>query len=112
METIESIKIVQDAILDKMGFDISILDISDISTLSEYFIIASANNANQLRAIMEAIQKCLSNIGIKQRHIEGLQGLNWILLDFGHIVVHLFSKEEREYYRLDNIWADAKKINL
>ena len=112
MQTIDAVKLAYNAILDKMGFNIVAIDIKDISILAEFFIIASANNPNQLRAIMDEVQKKLSEAGIKQRHVEGLQSLRWVLLDFGHIVVHLFLPEERENYRLEKLWADGKTLVL
>ncbi|MCL2415316.1 MAG: ribosome silencing factor [Defluviitaleaceae bacterium] len=99
------------AIADKMGEDIVMLDISDVSIISEYFIIASANNSNQLKAITEHVEEKLHERGIRLRHSEGVQTARWILLDFGYIIVHLFCKEEREYYRLERLWGDAKQIN-
>ena len=106
-----AIKTAYNAISDKMGEDIVVLDISDVSIISEYFIIASANNPNQLKAMTDHLQEKLEQIGMKMRHVEGVQSARWILLDFGHIIVHLFCKEEREYYRLDKLWGDARQIS-
>ena len=104
------VKAAYNAVSDKMGDDIIVLDIRDVSIISEYFIIASANNSNQLKAMADHIQEKLHELGIKMRHVEGVQSARWILLDFGHIIAHLFCKEEREYYRLEKLWGDAKPI--
>jgi len=105
------VKTAYHAIEDKMGGDIVVLDIRDVSIISEYFIIASANNPNQLRAITDHLQDKLNEIGLKMRHVEGVQSARWILLDFGHIIAHLFCKEEREYYRLEKLWGDARQLS-
>jgi len=108
---LDAVKAAYKAIDDKMGEDVVILDIREVSIISEYFIIASANNSNQLKAIAEFVEEKLATVGIKLRHIEGVQTARWILLDFGYIIVHLFCKEEREYYRLDKLWGDAAEID-
>ena len=107
---LQAVKVAYDAVSDKMGDDITVLDIRDVSIISEYFIIASANNSNQLKAMADHVQEKLHEIGVPMRHVEGVQSARWILLDFGHIIAHLFCKEEREYYRLERLWGDAKPI--
>ena len=109
-DMLAAVKAAYNAVSDKMGDDIVVLDIRDVSIISEYFIIASANNSNQLKAMADHIQEKLFELGIKMRHVEGVQSARWILLDFGHIIAHLFCKEEREYYRLEKLWGDAKPI--
>ena len=106
-----AVKAAYNAIADKMGEDITMLDISNVSIISDYFIIASANNSNQLKAITEHVEEKLHEQGLRLRHSEGVQSARWILLDFGYIIVHLFCKEEREYYRLERLWGDAKMIS-
>ena len=107
-----AVKVAYNAIADKMGEDIIVLDIREVSILSEYFIIASANNPNQLKAITDHMQDKLEEIGISMRHVEGVQSARWILLDFGHIIAHLFCKEEREYYRLEKLWGDSRQLTV
>jgi len=109
-DTMIAVKAAYNAVSDKMGDDIIVLDISEVSIISEYFIIASANNSNQLKAMADHIQEKLAEVGVHIRHVEGVQSARWILLDFGHIIAHLFCKEEREYYRLERLWGDAKPI--
>ena len=107
---LEALKAAHKAIDDKMGEDIVVLDIHEVSIISEYFVIASANNSNQLKAIAEHVEEKLFEAGLKIRHIEGVQTARWILMDFGHIIVHLFCKEEREHYRLERLWGDAVQV--
>jgi len=98
------------AINDKQGSDIIILDITSVSELAEVFAIASANNPNHVKAIADNIQEKLAKLGVKPKHVEGNVNARWMLMDFGSVVVHLFLKEEREYYRLEKLWADARQI--
>jgi len=105
-----ALKTAYKAIDDKMGDEVVMLDIREVSILAEYFIIASANNSNQLKAIAENVQKELAALGLRARSIEGVQSARWILIDFGLIIVHLFCREEREYYRLERLWGDAETI--
>jgi len=98
------------AIDDKFGFDVVMLDIREVSVLSDYFMIASANNPIQLKAIADAVEDELRKIGVRLTHSEGVTTARWVLLDFGGIIVHLFCKEDREYYQLEKLWGDAKVI--
>ncbi|MCL2575361.1 MAG: ribosome silencing factor [Defluviitaleaceae bacterium] len=106
----EAVKAAYAAVEDKMGEDVVVLDISSVSIISDYFIIASANNSNQLKAIADNVEEKLAALGITIRHLEGVQSARWILMDFGYIIVHLFCKEDREFYRLEKLWGDARHI--
>lgn len=92
---------------EKKASDIIALDISEISTLADYFILASADNARQLDALEDAVE---DQVQVDSLHKEGESSSGWILMDYRDIVVHLFTKEQREYYDLEKIWSDAKKI--
>lgn len=107
---LEAVKAVYKAIDDKFGEDIRILDISGISVLSDFFIIATSNNPNQLKAICDEAELALHKSGLRLLHSEGVGAGGWALLDFGTIVVHIFGKEEREYYNLERIWGDAEVV--
>lgn len=109
----EATKVAYKAIDDKMGVDIKVLDISEISPIADYFVIASATNSSQLRALAESVEEELhKKCNMQKTHCEGVQTKSWILLDFNHIIVHLFNQEDREFYNLERIWADAKEIDL
>jgi len=105
-----AVKAAYKAIDEKFGYDVVILDVSEVSIMAEYFMIATANSPSQLKAITDAVDMELHKLGVTLRHSEGVQSARWILLDFGGIVIHLFCKEDREYYRLERIWGDAKEI--
>ena len=107
---LQAVKAAFKAIDDKFGYDCVILDVSGVSIMADYFMIATANSPSQLKAITDEVETRLHALGIRLRHSEGVQSARWILLDFGGLVVHLFCKEDREYYRLERIWGDATEI--
>jgi ribosome-associated protein len=107
---ITAVKAAAKALDDKFGQDIVVLDISEISPLADFFIIATGSNPNQLKAMCDAAEEALFKNGQKLNHSEGLQSGNWVLLDFGNIIVHIFDKENRDFYNLERIWGDAKPV--
>ncbi len=110
INTLDAAKIARDALEDKKGEDIKVLDIKGLSNVADCFVIASGNNPNQLRAMADEVEEKLFKEGYKLHHSEGYTGGTWILLDFGNLLVHLFNKSEREFYSLDRVWGDAKEI--
>ncbi len=110
MEAMEAAKIAQAALDDKMGQNIQVLDLRGLSNVAEFFVIASGNNVNHLRAMADEVEQKLFQAGVKMHHSEGYSGGTWILLDFGSILIHLFNKEERDFYGLEHVWSDAKTI--
>lgn len=101
-----------EALEDKKAEDICVIDISEISVLADYFIIAGGNNTSQIQALSDAVDEKLGRAGYPLKQIEGYQNANWVLLDFGDIIVHIFDKENRLFYDLERIWSDGKKIEL
>jgi len=99
------------ALDEKLAIDINVLDISEISIIADYFIIASGSNPNQMKAMADAVEEALYKAGFKLSHSEGFQTKTWILLDFGDIVIHLFNKEERDFYNIERIWGDARFLS-
>ena len=108
----EILKRIVNIIEDKKGEQTVVLDISEISSLADYFVISSANNINQLQAISDDLQELLEIEGLKINKVEGAKNSSWVLLDFTDIVIHLFTKEDRIFYNLERIWADAKQVEL
>lgn len=108
----EILKRIVDIIEDKKGEQTVVLDISEISSLADYFVISSVNNINQLQAISDDLQELLEKEGLKINKVEGAKNSSWVLLDFTDIVIHLFTKEDRIFYNLERIWADAKQVEL
>ena len=100
------------ALKDKKGEDIEVIDIRDISSFSDFFVIASADNANQLRALQMNVEEVMhKEEHMNPKQVEGNKASTWILIDFGDIVVHLFSEEDRLFYDLEKVWKDGKVID-
>ncbi|SFB67345.1 ribosome silencing factor [Butyrivibrio sp. YAB3001] len=100
-----------DALEDRKGEDIRIIDISEISTLADYFIIAAGTNINQVQALADNVEETFGRAGYHMKSSEGYESGNWILLDFEDIIVHVFDKENRLFYDLERIWRDGKSIS-
>ena len=99
-----------DALEDKKAEDIRIIDISEISTIADYFIIADGNNKSQIQAMADNVSERLGRAGVTVRQIEGYQNANWILMDFQDIIIHIFDRENRLFYDLERIWRDGVLI--
>lgn len=99
------------ALEDKKAEDIRILDIENVSTIADYFIIASGANRNQVQAMADNVEESLGREGFAVKHTEGYQNANWILLDYGDIVIHLFDAENRLFYDLERIWRDGISVD-
>lgn len=105
---LQSVKAAYKALDDKQGENIMVLDIRKITTLADYFIIASAGNSNLLKALAESADEALAKLNIHTSHVEGTQSARWILMNFGSIIIHLFHREERDFYKLERLWGDAR----
>ena len=105
-------KLAYKALDDKKGEDIKVIDISEISVLADYFIIANGSNDSQVRALVENVEDELSKAGFEVKQREGYGLGNWVLLDFGSIIVHVFDKENRLFYDLERIWRDGKYMDV
>ena len=106
----EMARLAVEALEDKKAVDVRILDIGQISTLADYFIIASGNNRNQVQAMADNVDEVLAKAGYQAIQTEGYRNANWILLDFGDVVIHLFDEENRLFYDLERIWRDGEEI--
>lgn len=113
METVEKMaKLIYDAIDDKLGQDIAVLNVGKVSSLCDYFIIASGSSSRQVKAIADSVEDAMTEIGVEPRGKEGRETQNWILLDYGDIIVHVFDEENRGFYNLEKLWKDAPYIEL
>ncbi len=108
----EMARIAYNALAEKKAEDINIIDISGISVMADYFIIASGNNVNQVKAMIDNVEEALERAGFEKRQMEGYQTGNWILLDFNDVIIHVFDKENRLFYDLERIWSDGKSLTI
>lgn len=108
----EMAKIAYKALNDKKGEDIKIIDISGISVMADYFLIADGNSDSQIRALVDNVEEEMHKAGYSVKQCEGYGSGSWVLMDFGDIIVHIFDKENRLFYDLERIWRDGKMIDI
>ena len=106
----EMVKVAYDALTEKKAEDITVIDINDVSTIADYFVITNGENSHQVQALVDNVQEKMYKAGFKCRSVEGFSAANWVLLDFGDIVVHIFSRDDRRFYGLERIWRDGKVV--
>ncbi len=106
----EMAKLAIHALEDKKAEEIRVIDISEVSVIADYFIIASGTNRSQIQALSDNVEETLGRAGYPMRQIEGYQNANWVLLDFHDVIIHIFDKENRLYYDLERIWRDGNPI--
>ena len=103
-------RIACDALEDKKAKDLKVIDIEEVSTIADYFIIASGTNVNQVQALVDNVDEMLGRAGYTAKQVEGYNGASWVLMDYGDIIVHVFDEENRLFYDLERIWRDGKFI--
>jgi len=107
LETLELARRIVEVASDKQAADIVLLNIREVCSFADYFVICTGESGRQIEAIREAIDKTLKQEGILPHHSEGPANSGWVLLDFGGVIVHIFAPFEREYYQLDQLWEKA-----
>jgi len=114
VETDQLITEIIRGIEDVKGLDINILDLREIeNTVCDYFIICTGTSNTQVNAIVSSIQKTVSkNLKEKHWHVEGSKNAEWVLIDYVHVVVHVFQKHIREFYDIESLWGDAQLIKI
>jgi ribosome-associated protein len=110
LEPAQLAKAAVDIAFDKKASDVLLLDIRDISSIADYFVICTGNNARQIQSIADSLSDDLKKQGAQLLYREGDAETGWILLDYGDIIVHVFAPKEREYYRLERLWSEAKTV--
>ena len=103
-------KLAVEALEDKKGEDIRVIDIHGVSVLADYFVIADGSNASQVKAMADNVEEELGKAGHECRQIEGYQTAGWILMDYGAVVVHIFQAETRTFYDLERLWKDGRQL--
>lgn len=111
-KSLEMAKLAIAALEDKKAEDIRVIDISEVSVIADYFIIAGGSNKNQIQALCDNVLEKLGRAGYPEKQTEGYNTANWILIDFVDVIVHIFDKENRLLYDLERIWRDGRQVDL
>ena len=109
METREKTAFIKSILEDKKGIDVEVLNLTEISSITDSFVIASGTSVPHIKALCDYVEEGLSEKGIDPLRVEGYNSAKWILLDYGDVLVHIFSEEARQFYSLEWLWADAPK---
>ncbi len=109
---LEAVKLLCKVALDTKAEDLVVLDVNELSGFADYFIIMSGRSTRHTQGLASAIDKQMSHKRLKPESTEGMADGQWILLDFGEIVVHIFYKETRDFYDLEGLWHDAPRVNI
>lgn len=104
-------RIAYDALIDKKAEDVRVIDIENVSSIADFFLIASGTNRTQVVTLADNVDEMLGRAGYEKKQVEGYQSGNWILLDYGDIIVHIFDRENRLFYDLEKIWRDGELIS-
>ncbi len=108
----KKLEIIKNAIDDKKGYDIEALEVGKMTTIADYFVIASGNSSNQVSSIADEVEDKMEEAGFMTlTSKEGYGSARWIILDYEDVIVHLFHREEREYYNLERLWAEYEKMS-
>ncbi|PYI51895.1 ribosome silencing factor [Paenibacillus flagellatus] len=100
------------AVEDKKAHNVVVLNLKGISLLADYFVICHGNSDTQVQAIATEVRKKAGELEVPVRGLEGLDTARWVLIDLGDVVVHVFHRDEREYYNIERLWSDAKVVEL
>jgi ribosome-associated protein len=110
LESLDLAQRIADLLSDRQAEDIVLMDISKVSTFTDCFVIATADNPRQMTALIESLDTDLRDDGIRPSRKEGTPDSGWVLIDFGEAIVHLFSRNERAYYKLEELWAQGVSV--
>lgn len=112
MNSKEIIGKITEALDEKKAIDIRVLDIGEISDFADYFIICSAANPNQLKTLVETVEETLDKNGEHEYNVEGRNDSGWTLIDCMDVIIHVFSKDQREFYDLEHMWQDGSYVDI
>ena len=108
----ERVKTIAQALYDKKAENIDILDICELTSLGDYFVICTCNSTTQVKACIDEAEEKMGELGFTPSHKEGYAGGTWVLMDFGDIIVHVMQRETRDFYSLEKLWDDAEHIQV
>ena len=112
MNSEELVKKLAAALDRKKGADIVCIDIRGLTTLGDYFLLATGTSVPHVKALAEEAEEALSKEGVEPRRVEGAQSATWILMDYLDVILHIFTKDTREFYNMERLWSDAPRLDL
>ncbi len=112
MDSFEKLRMVVKALASKKGQDITALDLREVSIIADFFVIATGSSSLNIRALVDAVDEAAGNAGIRDTRIEGANAADWVLLDIGDVVVHIFDAEHRDFYQLERLWTHAPRVTI
>lgn len=112
MTSLELTKEIAKLLDSKKGINIKAIQVQELTSIGDYFVIASGSSVPQVKALSDEVEEKLSKLGLEPRRIEGYQTASWILLDYIDVIVHIFLEETRDFYSLERLWSDAPQIDL
>lgn len=111
MEALETVKAAVKAIDSKKGENIEVIEITNLTIIADYFVIATGTSTTQVKALADEVEYQLEQKGLTPHHIEG-RNTPWVCLDYNSVVIHIFYKDQRDFYQLERLWEDGKKIDV
>lgn len=112
MDTQEKLRAIVQTLDKKKAEDIQVLGITELTILADYFVIVNGTSTTHTKSLADEVEFQLGKLGVKPERVEGYQSANWIILDYADIVVHVFYKEVRDFYSLERLWSDAKRLDI
>ena len=112
LTSIEMVHAIAKLLNGKKAQDVTALEIKDLTTIGDYFVVASGSSPIQVKAMSDAVEEGLSALGLAPRRLEGYPSAAWIVLDYYEVIVHLFQEQSRQFYALERLWADAPRVPL
>lgn len=109
-QPIEIAEKVIEVLNDKLAANVQLLEVSKKSSVTDYFVICSASSTTQVKSLADEVEVKLTECGVAPTRVDGAAGGEWTVLDFNTVIVHVFTKTAREFYKLDKLWADASKV--
>ncbi len=104
----ETVKILD----ERKAMDLKAIGIKDISVLADYFVFSTGTSSTHVKSLAEEVEFKLKQLGVSPEHVDGYRSNSWVLLDYGNVMVHIFTADAREFYNLDRLWQDAEKIDI
>ncbi len=111
METKELVTFAANVLNEKKAKELTLIEVTELTSIADYFLLATATSSTHVRALAEEVEDKLSEKGFEPSHIEG-KATDWILLDYGAAVIHIFGRQSRDFYSLDRMWQDGKVLDL